>query len=205
MPNTQTQEVQPLTRDWFIKLEEQSASNFINLPIEFQLRKYDYNFISKSYLKFFQGDNIRADKLTLARKFLKFVRSINKNRAKAELGEEFFLCFEYFMENFSDLLAKQDMIHLDTLSVLSDAIDKSQFIEDIISIEELQRRVKNLEIVSKNEKVITTEFKDFLEGEYKVLNNPKKIKERDRFLLLDKPKILKSETGISGEQYGENS
>ena len=170
-------EAQVLTRDWFLKLEEQSASNFINLPIEFQLKGYNYDFISKSYLNFFKSEtNTRQDKLILAKKFLKFIRNINKNRAKYELGEHFFICFEYFMDNFSDLVAKQDMIHLETLSVLSDAIDKSQFIEDIISIDELQRRVKQLEKVQEKEEIIDVEFSKF-ELEYKKLNSPIEFKE----------------------------
>lgn len=160
-----------LTRDWYLKLEEQAASSFINLPIEFSLRNYDYNFISKNYLNFFQSEsNTRQDKLILAKKFLKFIRNINKNRAKQELGENFFICFEYFMANFPDLLSKQDMVHLETLSVISDAIDRSNYIEDIISIDELQNRVEKLQKVQELEEVIEVEFEDF-EEEYNKLNN----------------------------------
>jgi len=154
-----------------MKLEEQASHNFINLPIEFQLRGYDYEFISKSYLNFFNSeDNSRQDKLVLAKKFLKFIRSVNKNRAREELGESFFMCFQYFMENFSDLVAKQDMIHLDALSVITEAIDKSQFIEDIISIDELKRRVSNLEVVAKKEEIIQAEW-DEVQCEYTQLNS----------------------------------
>lgn len=166
-----SQEAAVLTREWYVKLEEQSASTFMNLPIEFQLKGYDYNFIGKSYYNFFRSENnTRQDKLTLAKKFLKFLRSINKNRAKQELGEEFFLCFEYFMDNFSELLAKQDTIHLEALDVMLQAIDKSQFIEDVINVEELQRRVKNLEKVQQREEVIDVEFEE-ISSEYAALNH----------------------------------
>lgn len=171
---------QALTKEWYTKLEAQAATSFVNLPIEFQLRGYDYNFISNSYLNFFKSEaNTRADKLTLAKKFLKFIRGINKNRAREELGGNFFKCFNYFMENFADLVAKQDMIHVETLSVITDAIDKSQFIEDIISVDELQRRVRNLDKVKEKEAIIDTEWFD-VEDEYKMLNDPK---ERDQYLL----------------------
>ena len=91
---------QALTREWFTELEKVSSENFINLPIELQMRGWDYANISKHYLTFFQSDSTRRDKLTLARKFLKFIRNINKNRARHELGPEFFETFEYFMSNF---------------------------------------------------------------------------------------------------------
>ena len=121
-----------LSKDWFAALEDRAASNFVNLPVEFQLRGYDYAFISKKYLNFFRGkNNSRQEKLHLAKKFLKFTRSINRNRAKHELGEEFYECFEYFMENFKELLAKQDLIHLSTLDIITEAVDKSQFVEDV--------------------------------------------------------------------------
>ncbi len=176
---------QVLTREWYVKLEEQSASSFINLPIEFQLKGYDYDFISKSYLTFFESDtNTRQDKLLLARKFLKFTRNINKNRAKAELGEEFFKCFDYFMNNFPDLMSKQDMISLETLSIMAEAIDKTQFVEDIISVDELQRRVQALEKANVEEEAIIAEFEDF-ESEYKKLNAPSDIHKRDKHLFLE--------------------
>lgn len=165
-----TEPAQALTKQWYAELEHQSAKNFINLPIEFQLKGYDYNFLSKSYLNFFQSDdNSRSDKLSLAKKFLKFIRGINKNRAKQELGTEFFACFEYFMENFNALLSKQDFIHLDTLSIIAEAIDNTSFIEDVISVPELQRRVENLKIVQKKEEVIQLQWDEF-EEEYQILN-----------------------------------
>ena len=100
---------QALTKQWYNKLEQQASQTFINLPIEFQIRGYDYNFISKSYYNFFNSENnTRHDKLKLAKKFLKFIRQINKNRAKNELDTEFFKCFGYFMDNFPSLLSKQD-------------------------------------------------------------------------------------------------
>ena len=173
MPDTANNTAQVLTRDWYTALEQQAATNFINLPIEFQLRGYDYSYISKSYLNFFNSPtNTRDDKLILARKFLKFIRSINKNRAKQELGEEFFICFEYFMANFSDLLSKQDMVHLETLSIITDAIDRSAFIEDIISVDELKRRVTSLQQVQQKEEVLIAEWSEF-EEEYKALNAPR--------------------------------
>lgn len=163
---------QVLTKEWYDKLQEQASSNFINLPIEFQLKKYDYNFVSKSYYNFFRSEsNTRQDKLVLAKKFLKFVRNINKNRAKHELGEDFFLCFEYFMSNFSNLLSKPDLIHLETLDVITQAIDKSQFVQDIINIDELQKRVKNLDIAKEQEEAIDVEFDEIIGEEYKLLNH----------------------------------
>ena len=164
------QQANVLTKEWYLKLEEQAATSFVNLPIEFQLRGYDYDFIAKSYLNFFNcEDNTRQDKLILGKKFLKFVRGINKNRAKQELGEQFFICFQYFMENFSSLLSKQDTIHLETLDLITQAIDKSQFIEDIISVDELKRRVENLERVEKKEQLITSTWDEF-QYEYEQLN-----------------------------------
>lgn len=169
-----------LTREWYIKLEQQQALQFINLPVEFQLKGYDYGFICKSYYNFFNSEtNTRDDKLQLARKFLKFIRSINRNRAKQELGEEFYLCFNYFMENFKDLLAKQDFIHLETLQVLTDAIDKTQFVEDIISVDELHRRVEAVEKVKEKEMELEENWADF-EGEYKLLNAPEHLHENIR-------------------------
>lgn len=182
MPNTSS--TQALTKDWYTQLEAQSAASFINLPIEFQLRDYSYGNIAKSYLNFFQSEtNKRSEKLTLARKFLKFIRSINKNRAREELNEDFFKCFEYFMENFKDLTSKQDMIHLETLSVITEAIDRSQFVEDIINVDELQRRVAAVEKAHKKEEIITVNFADF-EAEYKQLNN---TPDRDKYLLNGSP------------------
>ena len=159
-----------LTKEWYLKLEENAAETFVNLPIEFQMRGYTYDKISESYLNFFSSDtNTRNDKLVLAKKFLKFIRSLNKNRARNELGESFFKCFEYFMENFNDLTSKQDMVHLETLDIITQAVDRSQFIEDIISVEELQKRVKNLERTREKEDIIDIEFID-LTMEYKALN-----------------------------------
>ena len=170
-----TNQSQVLTKDWYAAIEKQSNSNFVNLPIEFQLRGYDYNFIAKSYLNFFMGEsNTRDDKLVLAKKFLRFIRNINKNRAKFELGEDFFLCFHYFMENFATLLAKQDTIHLETLEVISQAIDKSQFLDDVISLDELQKRIKNLKAIQENETIILTEWSEF-ENEYAVVQSGRGI------------------------------
>jgi hypothetical protein len=165
---------QALTREWYTELEKVASNNFINLPIEFQIRGYDYDFLSRHYLSFFRSDSPRQDKLTLAKKFLKFIRTINKNRAKHELGPEFFECFEYFMNNFSDLIAKQDLIHLDTLSIISEAIDKSQFIEDIISVDDLKRRVDNLKNMKEKEDAIDAEWSSF-ETEYKNLQIVQKV------------------------------
>jgi len=171
-----------LTREWYIKLEQQSAAQFINLPIEFQLKGYDYAYICKSYYNFFNSEtNSRDDKLQLAKKFLRFIRSINKNRAKQELGEEFFITFNYFMENFKDLLSKQDFIHLETLQVLTDAIDKTQFIEDIISVDELHRRVEAVEIAKLKELELEENWAEF-EGEYKLLNKPEHLHENIRVI-----------------------
>jgi len=167
----------PLTKDWYDELEKQANSNFINLPIEFQVRGYDYEFIAKRYLTFFRStENTRQEKLLLAKKFLKFIRSVNKNRAKHELGEEFFMCFGFFMDNFSDILSKQDFISLEGLSVLTDGIDKSQFIDDILSVEDLQRRIKNLKKTKEREEVIDAEWTEF-EAEY-ISTNPERIQQK---------------------------
>jgi hypothetical protein len=161
---------QALSKEWYTKLQDQAAANFINLPIKFQVEGYDYSFISKSYYTFFNSEsNTRQDKLKLAQKFLKFTRSINKNRAVHELDEYFFKCFEYFMDNFRDLMSKQDNIHLETLSVIEQAIDKSAFIEDIVSIDDLKRRVDNLEQIKEKEEIITIEWEGF-EDEYARVN-----------------------------------
>lgn len=175
-------EANALTKEWYTEIEAQAASNFVNLPVEFQLRGYNYNTISKSYLQFFQGDNSRQDNLQLAKKFLRFIRTINKNRAKEELGEDFFLCFEYFMDNFSQLMSKQDFIKLETLDILTSAIDKSQFVEDIISVDELKKRVVNLKKVQEEEEAIEAEWKDF-DAEYQKLNAPENRQET--YLLIE--------------------
>ena len=164
----------PLTHEWYTELEKQADSSFVNLPIEFAMRDYTYSSIAKRYLTFFRcDDNDRQAKLSLAKKFLKFIRSINKNRAKHELDESFFMCFQYFMDNFSDLLAKQDYIALETLSILTDGIDKSQFIEDVINIDELKKRVENLNHTVKQEEIIETEWEVF-EIEYNQ-RNPRRL------------------------------
>ncbi len=175
----QTTEV-ALSREWYTKIEAQASSNFINLPLQFQMKGYTYDKISSTYLKFFQGEGTRLAKLKLARKFLKFVRSINKNRARQELGEDFFKCFSYFMENFSELTVKMDAIHLETLDIITEAMDKSQFVEDIISIDELKQRVKNLEHVQEKEVEIKLVFDTDLSDEYIKLNNPET---RNEYLL----------------------
>ena len=78
------------------------------------------------------------------------------------------MCFEYFMENFKSLLSKQDLIHLDTLEVITRAVDKSQFIEDLISVDELKRRVTNLKLVEEKEQIIDAEWSDFEEEYYAI-------------------------------------
>jgi hypothetical protein len=183
---------QALTRQWYTELEAQAATNFINLPMEFQLKGYDYEFISKSYLNFFQSENTRNDKLQLARKFLKFLRTINKNRAKAELGTSFFKTFSYFMENFPDLLSKQDNIHLETLTVITEAIDKSQFIEDVISVDDLKRRITSLNKVKEHEETIHLSWDKF-EEEYNNCQMPEMQQVTQTENLLDwknRPSIL---------------
>lgn len=161
---------QALTKEWYSELEAQDAQDFINLPMKFQMQGYDYNTISKSYLNFFKcDDNTRHDKLLLAKKFIKFLRNINKNRARHELGPEFFMCLDYFMTNFEALISKNDNIHLEALSVIAEGIDKSQFVEDIISIDELKRRITNLKLVEQNAEVIDADWTVF-ENQYKRLN-----------------------------------
>lgn len=157
---------QALTKEWYNKLQQSQSQSFINLPLELQLRGYDYNFISKRYLNFFRSEhNTRDDKLTLAKKFLKFIRSLNKNRAREELGTEFFDTLEYFYDNFPDLLSKQDYIQLETLSVLTEAIDKTQFLEDALSLDQITQRIKNLEKTREREYIIDAEWEEF-EEEY---------------------------------------
>ena len=78
------------------------------------------------------------------------------------------------MENFPDLLAKQDMVHLETLEIITQAVDRSQFIQDIISVDELKRRVSNLEKTQEKEHEIISNWD---EEEYITLQ-----KERDKFL-----------------------
>ena len=93
------------------------------------------------------------------------------------------------MENFKDLLSKQDFIHLETLQVLTDAIDKTQFIEDIISVDELHRRVEAVEAAKVKELELEENWSEF-EGEYKLLNKPEHLHENIR---------------IAGEQSGVHS
>lgn len=202
--STQENTAQVLNREWFVELEKQAATNFINLPIEFQLRKYDYNSIANSYLTFFSSDdNTRADKLILARKFLNFIRNINKNRARNELGEQFFMCFEYFMENFGDLLSKQDKIHLDTLDIISSAIDKTQFIEDIISVDELKKRIVNLKSIQEKEVEIKELFDNEIIIEYEELNSNRE--ERDKYVLSSSLNSGELEDIKQIENTGENN
>ncbi len=157
-----------LTKEWYLELEKQSASNFINLPIEFQMRGYTYDEITNSYLNFFKSEsNTRKDKLNLAKKFLSFIRSINKNRAKEELTTSFYKCLSYFFDNFSDLLSKQDYIHLETLSILTEGLDKTNFIQDAISLPDLERRVNNLKQVQEKEEIIALEWSEF-EQNYRI-------------------------------------
>lgn len=187
-----TSDITPLSREWYAELDKQSNSTFINLPVLFQLRGYTYDFIAKEYLSYFKSDdNTRQDKLALAKKFLKFIQSINKNRAREEVGEEFYLCFEYFMDNFSDLVAKNDLIGLESLGVISEAIDRSKFVSDIISIEELQRRIKNLEVTKKQEEVIEAEWEEF-ESEYKLLNENVSIN-RDEYVLTEERRLVNAD------------
>jgi len=161
---------QALTKEWYTELEKHQADNFINLPLAFQMKGYDYSTISKAYLTFFKSDdNTRSDKLSLAKKFLKFIRQINKNRAREELNTEFFLCFDHFMENFHSLTSKNDAIHLETLTLLAEGIDKSQFVEDIINIDELKRRITNLKATEAKEDIIDADWSSF-EIEYQQLN-----------------------------------
>ena len=47
-----------LTKEWYNKLQEQATNEFIALPIEYQLRGWDYNTISEHYLSFFKSDDM---------------------------------------------------------------------------------------------------------------------------------------------------
>jgi hypothetical protein len=167
-----------LTKEWYRELEKSASSDFVLLPLELQARGWNYNEIAEHWLNFFKDDSAkRRDKLRLARKFSKFISIINKNRAKVELGEAFFECFHYFMENFSDLMEKQDWIQLDALEIISEGLDKTRFIEDVISLDELKIRAKRILKVEAKEKIIDVEWKD-VQIEYKKLN-PDESKKRD--------------------------
>ena len=159
-----------LTKEWYKELEKSASSDFVLLPIELQARGWTYNIIAAHWLTFFKDDTLkRQDKLKLARKFSKFISLINRNRAKVELGEDFFECFHHYIENFSDLVAKQDWIHMEVLDVISEGLDKTRFIEDVISLDELKHRAERILQVEEKEKVIDAEWRD-VEKEYKELN-----------------------------------
>lgn len=183
-----------LTREWYKDLEAQASKEFVALPLEYQTRGYSYNTVAEHYLTFFKGDNTRADNLRLAKKFQKFIRNINRNRVKQELGEAFFECFHYFMENFAELTSKQDFIHLETLDLISEGLDKSNFVEDVINVDELKNRVIRLKAVEAQEEIIGTEWKG-ISSEYEELNAPGKVQELST--LQEDPTVL-CETKIFG-------
>ena len=167
-----------LTKEWYKELEKSASSDFILLPIEFQARGWNYGVIAQHWLNFFKDDSLkRQDKLKLAKKFGKFVSIINRNRAKVELDESFFECFHYYMENFSDLVAKQDWIHIEALDLISEGLDKTRFIEDVISLDELKNRAQRVAHVEERERVIDVEWEN-VEIEYNKLNPGEQVKEQ---------------------------
>ena len=74
------------------------------------------------------------------------------------------------MDNFADLFCKQDLIHLESLTLLTDAVDRVSFMDDVTSIEDLELRVGKIKKVRSREEVIEADWSDF-EKEYKELNN----------------------------------
>jgi len=166
-----------LTKDWYTQVEQQAAQDFVALPTEFQVRGYSYDKIAKSYLTFFNGDNKRSNKLKLAKKFGKFLRLINRNRAKNELGEDFYMCFAHYMDNFEDLVSKNDLVHLEALDLIADGLDKTRFVEDILNVEELRRRVNALKVVEEKADIIEAEWID-VSGDYRRLNAGRTTDER---------------------------
>lgn len=158
-----------LSKEWQSELERAAASSFVLLPIELQARGYDYNYVAKSYLEFLKGENSRQDKLTIARKFSKFISNVNRNRVKSELGPDFFEAFEYYMNNFDDLMAKPDRIGLETLELIQDGLDRTKFVEDVISFDEIKLRATRIAKMEKKSEILDAEWKEF-EIEYKELN-----------------------------------
>lgn len=159
-----------LTKEWYIELEKAADKNFINLPLDFQLRGYNYEYISNRYFTFFDNEyNTRQDKLVLAQKFLKFLRNINRNRAREECGESFFKCYEYFLNNFSSLMSKNDMIALKALDLLQDAVDRTTFIQDAVSLDVLKDRIEKVQKIKEREEIINAEWEEFAH-EFKQIN-----------------------------------
>lgn len=172
---------QALTKEWYVEIEKQAAQNFINLPLDFQLRGYDYEYISDSYFTFFDNEyNTRQDKLVLAKKFLKFLRNLNRNRAKEECGPNFFKCYDYFLNNFSDLMSKNDIIALNALDLMQEAIDRASFVEDAVSLDVLKNRIEKVQAVKEREEIIDAEWTEF-------------AREYERTHLLSLPEVEKDE------------
>ena len=158
-----------LSKEWQSELDRAAASSFVLLPIELQAKGYTYDYVARAYLEFFEADNSRQEKLVLARKFSKFISNLNRNRVKHELGEDFFNAFQFYMDNFNELLSRPDRIKLETIDLIADGLDRSKFVEDVISFDELKMRTKRIQKMEEKDAAIDAEWEE-LEIEYKQRN-----------------------------------
>ena len=163
-----------LSKEWQGELDRAKASSFVLLPIELQAKGYTYDYVAKAYLEFFEADNSRQEALVLARKFSKFISNLNRNRIKHELGPDFFKAFQFYMENFDTLLKKPDRIKLETIDLISEGLDRSRFVEDIISFDELKMRTKRIEKMEEQDAAIDAEWEQ-LETEYSQRNAHREV------------------------------
>ena len=161
-----------LTPKWNDDLKTQAAADFILLPAEARERGYNYNWVAQQYLIFLK-QGTRKQKLSYARKFFKFLKQINRDRAKKELGEDFFEAFEYFWENFKELNSQDDWIKLESIDIISELCSRYNFALDIVSSVEMEERVKKLDKLSRQEETIDIEFEEVNE-EYLRLNREAK-------------------------------
>jgi len=157
-----------LTQQWSEDLNTKAAADFILLPAEARDRGYDYNWVAQRYLIFLKVGT-RKQKLAVARKFFKFLKQINRDRAKKELGEDFFQAFSHYWDNFNELNSKQDWIQLEAIDMIAEMCSRFNFAIDIVSSLEMEERVKKLDKLDKEEKVIDIEFIE-VNDEYKKLN-----------------------------------
>ena len=157
-----------LSNEWNDGIKSQAASDFILLPAEARERGYDYNWVASQYLIFLK-EGTRKQKLAVARKFFKFLKQINRDRAKKELDETFFEAFQYYFDNFKELNSKNDWIKLESIDMISEMCSRFNFALDIVSSVEMQERVKKLSKLSKQEETIDIEFSEVNE-EYLRLN-----------------------------------
>jgi len=163
-----------LSKEWQSELDRAAASSFVLLPIELQAKGYTYDYVAKAYLEFFEADNSRQEALVLARKFSKFISNLNRNRVKHELGEDFFKAFQFYMENFNDLLKRPDRIKLEAIDLIAEGLDRSKFVEDVISFDELKMRTKRIQEMEEKDAIIDAEWEE-LEIEYKQRNAHREV------------------------------